>query len=192
MDELEKIFGGTARVKLMRLFLFNRDLYFETADVSARSKIDATRTRRELNFLTQVGLIKKSHRGVGKVVWYLNDKFSYIQEFQQLLLQTSLKNTDQHLKKMSKIGKLKFVVFGGLFKEQWDATLDILIVAEKSRKSVADSVMATIEADIGKEIRYAILDSEDFKYRLGIGDRLVRDVLDYPHDIVLDKLSVTQ
>ncbi len=189
MDTLEKIFGGANRVKLMRLFLFNSALYFETADIAERSKIDSSKTRSELNFLAKADLIKKSKRG-SKTVWYLNDKFPYLIEFQRLLLETSLKNSKPILKKLAKIGKLKFIAFSGIFKDLQDSRIDILIVAEGSRKSTSDSVMASIEADIGKEIRFAVLNSEDFKYRLGVGDRLIRDVLDYPHEIVLDKLGV--
>lgn len=191
MDTLEKIFGGAHRVKLMRLFLFNPVLYFETVDVADRSKIDLSKTRAELNFLAKAELIKKSTRG-NKVVWYLNDKFPYLQEFQRLLLDTSLKNSKPILKKLSKIGKLKFIVFSGIFKELTEGRIDILVVAEGAKKSTADTVMASIEADIGKEIRFAVLDTEDFKYRLGVGDRLIRDVLDYPHEIVLDRLGILQ
>jgi len=190
MDALEKIFGGSARVKLMRLFMFNSTLYFETSDVVDRSKVDSARARKELSFLASVGMVKKSSRNGTKVVWYLNDKFPYLAEFQQLLLQTSLINTRQHVKKMAKIGKLKLVVFGGLFKENTDATLDIMIVAEGAKKSTAESVMSSLEAEIGTEIRYVVLDSEDFRYRLGVGDKLIRDVFDYPHEVVLDRLPL--
>jgi hypothetical protein len=191
MDTLEKIFGGAHRVKLMRLFLFNPVLYFETVDVADRSKMDMARARTELSFLSKAELIRKSTRG-NKTVWYLNDKFPYLQEFQRLLLDTSLKNSKPILKKLSKIGKLKFIVFSGIFKELTDGRIDILVVAEGAKKSTAEAVMASIEADIGKEIRFAVLDTEDFKYRLGVGDRLIRDVLDYPHEIVLDRIGMLQ
>ncbi len=191
MDTLEKIFGGANRVKLMRLFLFNPVLYFETVDVADRSKMDISKARAELNFLAKAELIRKSTRG-SKTVWYLNDKFPYLQEFQRLLLDTSLKNSKPILKKLAKIGKLKFIVFSGIFKELADGRIDILVVAEGAKKSTADTVMASIEADIGKEIRFAVLDTEDFKYRLGVGDRLIRDVLDYPHEIVLDRIGMLQ
>jgi hypothetical protein len=188
METLEKIFGGAARVKLMRLFLFNPTLYYETADVANRSRVEINRTRRELNFLAKVGLIKRSTRE-NTVVWYLNDKFPYLVEFQRLLLQTSLIHKQPIVKKISKIGRIKLIIFSGIFKELWDGTLDVLIVADNAKKGTVDSVMSTIEADMGKELRYAILDTEDFKYRQGVGDRLVRDVLDYPHEVVLDKLG---
>ncbi len=188
MDTLEKIFGGAPRVKLMRLFLFNPTLYYETSDVVDRSRVEINRARRELNFLNKVGLVKKSTRE-NSVVWYLNEKFPYLVEFQRLLLQTSLSHKQPIIKKIAKIGRIKLVVFSGIFKEQWDAALDILIVADNTKRGTIDSVMSSIEADIGKEIRYAILDTEDFKYRHGIGDRLIRDVIDYPHEVVLDKLA---
>ncbi|MBU3668647.1 MAG: hypothetical protein FGM57_01625 [Candidatus Taylorbacteria bacterium] len=190
MDTLEKIFGGAARVKLMRLFLFNPTLYYETSDVVDRSKVETSRARRELNFLAKVGLIKKSSRGGNTVVWYLNDRFPYLVEFQRLLLQTSLVHKQPIVKKISKIGRIKLVVFSGIFKELWDNTIDILVVADNTKRGTVESVMSSIEAEMGKEIKYAILDSEDFKYRLGVGDRLVRDVLDYPHEVVLDKLGL--
>lgn len=190
MDALEKIFGGPARVKLMRLFLFNRSLSFSTEEVAERSKVDSGRTRRELNFLAKVKLIKKSTKSNGRASWCLNEKFPYITEFQRLLLQTTLVNTRAIVKKLSKIGKLKVVIFAGIFKEQWDNRLDIMIVAEGAKKGTTDSAMSAIEADIGKEIKYAVLDSEDFKYRIGIGDKLIRDVVDYPHEIVMDKLNL--
>ena len=47
-----------------------------------------------------------------------------------------------------------------------------------------------IESEIGKEIAYTIFDTTDFEYRLGIHDRLVRDILDYPHMTLIDKFGL--
>lgn len=190
MDALEKIFGGQARVKLMRLFLFNPSESFQTQDAADRSKVDIARARRELNFLSKVRMIKKSTRSNGRASWCLNEKFPYMAEFQRLLLQTTLVNTKAIVKKLAKIGKLKVIVFAGIFKEQWDNRLDLMVVAEGAKKGAIDGAISSIEADIGKEIRYAVLDSEDFKYRLGIGDKLIRDIVDYPHEVVLDKFNL--
>ncbi|MEI6553504.1 MAG: hypothetical protein WCO09_02955 [bacterium] len=190
MDYLEKIFGGAPRVKLMRLFLFNESTAFLPKEIFTRTKIEAGRARKELNFLLKVGLIKKATRSNGNVVWTINEKFPYLVEFQRLLLQTSLITPQSIIKKLSKIGKLKLVVLSGLFKEQADSRLDILIVADNAKKASTDSIMSNIEAEVGKEIRFAVLNSVDLKYRLGVGDRLVRDVLDYPHEVVLDKLNL--
>jgi len=190
MQTLEKLFGGTARVKIMRLFLFNPSTTYQSAEVVERAKIDSDKARKELTLLRSIGLIRKVSRGKGRASWHLNEKFPYLVELQRLLLQTSLVKPDALIKKLSKVGRLKAVILAGLFKEQWDDRLDMLIVADGTKRSKVESLMKLLEAEIGKEIRYAVLDAADFKYRLGISDKLVRDLLDYPHDVILDKLGV--
>ncbi len=188
---LEKIFGGATRIKLMRLFLFNPRLSFTPDEASTRTKTDVTRVRKELSFLGNVGLIKKRQASNGRNSWHLNDRFAYLAEFQRLLLQSSLITPASLIRKLSKVGRLKAVVLAGLFKEQWDDVgLDLLVVADNSKKKIIESVMSNIEAEIGKEIKYAVLETDDFKYRLGVGDRLIRDIMDYPHDVALDKLGI--
>ena len=50
--------------------------------------------------------------------------------------------------------------------------------------------MHALEAELGREIRYAFFTTPDFRYRLGVYDRLLRDVFDYPHRVLLDKIGL--
>lgn len=186
MTILEKIFGGTGRIKVMRLFLFNATSAFSVKDVSSRAKISSAKTRSELNFLSSVEIIKKKANST----WVLNEGFSYLGEFQRLLLKTSLITPQEIIKKISKVCKVKMIVLTGLFTEHWEGGLDIMVVGDGYKEGSVQNVMAQIEAEVGREIRYSILETDDFKYRHGIGDRLVRDVIDYPHTVILDKLRV--
>jgi hypothetical protein len=47
-----------------------------------------------------------------------------------------------------------------------------------------------MESEIGKELRFSSLNTEDFKYRHGVCDRLIRDVLDYQHEVVVDRIGI--
>jgi hypothetical protein len=186
MTILEKIFGGTSRIKVMRLFLFNPSIVLSTKDVSTRAKISPAKTRSELNFLASVEMVKKKANST----WILNENFSYLNEFQRLLLKTSLITPQEIIKKISKVCKVKMVILTGLFTEHWEGGLDIMVVGDKYKEGSIQNVMSQIEAEVGREIRYSILETDDFKYRHGIGDRLVRDVIDYPHNVIFDKLKV--
>lgn len=188
MEILEKIFGGAPRVKLMRLFLFNPSATFIVDEIASRSKIQAARVRKELIFLQHMHMVRSRAKG-SKKIWMLNANFPYLAEFQRLLIETSLITPQTIIKKLSKLGSLKVLILAGLFKEEWDARLDMLIVVDRAKRSAVESVLSLIEAEIGREIRYAILDSTDFKYRISVGDKLVRDVLDYPHEIALDRIN---
>lgn len=189
MNTLERLLGGNPRIKLMRLFLFNPQTSFVHQDIAERSKISSEKLKKELAFLHSVRMIKKAKKAGGKNSWSLNDKFPFLAEFQRLLLETSLLNRAVLLKKISKTGRVKILILTGLFKEIWESQIDILIVADNVKSGALDSVVKTIEAEVGREIRYCALDTQDFKYRLGVGDRLIRDVLDYPHEIVLDRIG---
>lgn len=173
----------------MRLFLFNPNTSFSHQEVLDRSKIATNRLKRELAFLHSVRMIKKSKKSNNKNSWTLNEKFPFLGEFQRLLLETSLLNRTTVLKKISKTGRVKVLILTGLFKEIWESRVDMLIVGDHLKTGALDAVVKNIEAEVGREIRYCALDSQDFKYRLGIGDRLIRDVLDYPHEVVLDKIG---
>ncbi len=186
MTILEKIFGGASRIKVMRLFLFNATLPLTVKEVTSRAKISSAKARSELNFLSSVEMIKKKSNST----WLLNESFSYLKEFQRLLLRTSLITPQEIIKKISKVCKVKMIVLTGLFTEHWEGGLDIMVVGDKYKEGSIQNVMSQIEAEVGREIRYSILETDDFKYRHGIGDRLVRDVIDYPHNVIFDKLKV--
>ena len=69
-----------------------------------------------------------------------------------------------------------------------NSNIDLLLVFEKIPDNV-DIIISEIEYSVGKELGYSALDQNDFKYRHSIGDKLIRDVLDFDHIIAMDKLS---
>ena len=74
--------------------------------------------------------------------------------------------------------------------QNWDNRIDLLIVGERLKKGKLERTIRSMESEIGRELKYSILDTTDFQYRYSIGDKLVRDVFDYQHQIVLDKLGI--
>ena len=47
-----------------------------------------------------------------------------------------------------------------------------------------------LEAELGIEIRYATFSTDDLLYRVGMYDKLTRDVFDYPYQILIDKIGI--
>lgn|ERR1035437_10197213 len=194
MDTLAKLFGSAAKVKLMRLFLFNTDASFSAKDIASRSKVNTREVKREVLTLMALGMIKKrTIQGKGKgggVVYTLDTKFPYLQALKNLLITVSLNADDTLVKKFSKVGRIKFFLASGVFLQQWDSRVDLLIVGDGINLSGIEKVISGIEAEIGKEISYSAFETEDFLYRLGIHDRLVRDVLDFPHTALVNRLGI--
>ena len=136
--------------------------------------------RRELRLLTSVGFIKR--RGIS---WYFNTFFKYGGEFEELLVRSDTLNTEAILSNLKKVGRVKLVIISGIFIKNHDSTVDLLIVGDKMKRGKIEEGIKKIEAEIGVELVYAIFDTKEFIYRLNMYDKLVRDILDYPHEVIL-------
>lgn len=189
MDPLSRLFGSAARLKLLRLFLFNEEDAFPLADVAFRTKTNKDLTRKELNVLVAAGVVRK-RSGQKGVVYAANRKFAHFDALQQFL-RTSTNLTDTDLANILKrAGTLRLVVLSGMFTGVLETRIDMLVVGDKLEDKPLEAAVRTLEAELGRELRFAAFSTEDFRYRVGVYDRLIRDVLDYPHRTVLDKIGL--
>lgn len=189
-DPLQKLFGSDARLKLLRLFLFNPKLTLTIPDAAGRSRVPERTARKELKIFSSVGLIRRSPTRRGSGLRYsLNGDFAYVTVMQNLLLNAPERAKDI-FERVRAAGVIKLIVVSGIFVGDWEGRLDVLIVGDRIKDRKLRARMRKLESEIGRELRYAQMGSEDFLYRLNMNDKLVRDVLDYPHKIVLDRLHV--
>ena len=188
MEILTALFGTAAKVKVLRLFLFNGGTAFSVREIAARTKCGSSASK-EVNTLVKADIIRKRHGGKG-VTYALNDKFPYLEPLKNLLTVASIKADESLAKRFASAGKVKLIVAAGVFIQNWDSRVDLLIVGDDLNIHKIESVIKVIESEIGKEIAYSAFETQDFEYRMGIHDRLVRDILDYPHVALLDRLGV--
>lgn len=188
-DPLTKLFGSDARIKLLRLFLFNPRLSYTVPDAAARARVPERTARREVNVFVAAGLVKRARLRSPGARFGLNPEFTYLTAFQSLLLNAPERGADIALR-LRGIGALKLIVLSGIFVGEWEGRLDMLVVGDRVKDKKLRVAVRRLEAELGKEVRYSLLTQEQFLYRMRLGDRLVRDVLDYPHTIVLDRLNI--
>lgn len=190
-DTLQKLFGSDARLKLLRLFLFNPKVTFTMAEAAKRSQTNPSQTRREFATFLQIGLIKKARRGsVAATRYQLNAGFEYAAALQNLLLNTSHQANELY-ERVRLAGTIKFMVIAGVFLGEWDdSRLDLFIVGERINAARLERHVRKLESELGKELRYTALSTEQFLYRLQMNDHLIKDIFDYPHTIVYDKLNI--
>ena len=203
MEILSKLFGSEARVKILRLFLFNQETIFDIDMISEKSKVAKKIVKKECALFEKIHLIgtktflktvqkKKNRKTVEAKVrvrgYELNPNFSYLYALRQLLVNTKTLEGKEIVRKLSKAGKLKLVVVAGVFTHDIDSRLDMLVVGDNLKRPVLNNIIKSIEAEIGRELMYAYFETQDFQYRLSMYDKLIKDVLDYPHQALLDKI----
>ena len=185
MKSVSHIFGGEAKVKVMRLFVFNPGLTFSSGTVASRTKEKLHKARKELNILTKAGLIKQRAKG-----FVLDTSYPYLSAIENFLIDAAPITGKEIIKKVSRAGNIKLVLISGVFLHDRYSRVDILIVGDHIKQAKLLSVISSIEALLGKELRYASFETVDFQYRLSIYDKLIRDILDAQHEKVLNKLGI--
>jgi len=194
METLAKLFGGQARVRIMRLFLLNNINNFELEEVMSRSRVTKANARKEINALTTMNflklklIVKEGSRGAKKKVnaWSLNPDFQYLQALRDILIDPTLLLQEDLPQRFKQVGKIKLMIVSGVFIGNSKSRADVLIVGDKLKKNILQQVIKGLEAEIGKELDYVVFDTEEFKYRLDMYDKLVCDIIELPHEKLID------
>ena len=190
METLSKLFGSENKVKIMRLFLCNPETVFDTANVATRVQTTVSRIRRDMSILEKVGMIKRRGTKKKKSSYVLNHSFPYLLPLQNFLINVEPLQPNEITKKIGKLGSIKLIIVAGVFIQEPESRADILIVGDGIKRARLENTIKTLESEIGKELRYAFFSTEDFKYRLSMFDKLTRDILDYPHKKLVNKLGI--
>jgi len=65
-----------------------------------------------------------------------------------------------------------------------------LIVGDGIKNKSLANFLKDLESEVGKEIDYVVLTTADFKYRYDMFDRFIRDILEKPHEKLINKLKI--
>ena len=198
-DPLAILFGSTARVKLLRFFLFNPSKVALFDDISRRTKLVRRTARTEMSSLEKAGVIKQKviymdvpgkSKKLKATGYTLNKDFPELQALQTFLFETAPIDGKNLLRHLRKAGTLDFVGVSGVFVRDFEQRLDVLLSMKKFNQSKVENAIRSLEAEVGIEIRFSAMSSEDLMYRVGMYDKLTRDFFDYTHQVLVDKIGV--
>lgn len=206
MDILGTLLGNPARVKILRLFLLNPLGIFSADDVAQKSKVRLVDARREIALLKKIGFLaektfiketitkrgSKEHLSKKRTIGFQTKReFPLLAPLKNLIFTETPLNRDEIVRMFRATGKVKLLILAGIFIDETDSRVDVLVVGDNLRKRAIESTLRSLEAEIGKELSYSALETADFLYRLSVYDKFVRDVLDFRHERVIDKLNVS-
>lgn len=196
METSNFIFGSPAKARLMRLFIFSSESVFDIKTIIKRVKSGEKIIKKDIAVLFKGGLIKKKNtvNSAGrKVVGYIFDeKFPYKNALANFLLAISPLSDEMLSKKINRAVKAHLIVVSGVFMNSSDTRVDLLVVADKTDEKKWKILLQEVEAESGKELSYVVFSREDFSYRMSMGDKLVRDVFDFSHRVIFDKIGFSE
>ncbi len=205
MNVLENLFGLGTRVKLIKLFLMNPDSVFDAQEVSERLSISPVVAKKEIHDLQKTGFIRdKSHLKEFKkqkdrtIVlskkrvdgWILDKSFPYLEPLESFISNVNPFKNRETVDRILRTGKIHLLLISGVFIKYEDARVDLLVVGDDIKNHQIENVIKEIEAEIGREIKYVVFDTSEFKYRHSLFDKLVMDIIEFPHEKIINKLGI--
>ena len=169
--------------------MFNQNASFSPAEIAARTKLSADVVRRELAELLASTLVRK--KGTRSTARYqVNPRFEHLAALDAFIRATTNVRPQDILAGVRRAGTPRLVVLSGFFTGMIEPQIDLLVVGDNLEERTLVNAVRSLEAELGREIRYASFATPDFRYRLGVYDRLLRDIFDYPHRVLIDKLGL--
>jgi hypothetical protein len=196
--ELAKLFGSMTRIKIIRYFLSHQNDNVFIDDLQDKLKVDKDDIQSELLLLKNIDLVSEAWFDIEyedgekqrQVKGYsLNKNFSYLSGLEALLLDFRFIDKKILIENFKKYGRIKLISLSGVFMFLENLKLDMMIVGDVLDKNGMEKYIKVLEAELGKELSYAIFETEEFEYRLKMQDGFIRVFLKGPHEHILEKIS---
>lgn len=126
----------------------------------------------------------------------MDPNFEFFTELKSLVLKPSPSEKDEMAKKISTIGRVRLAIISGIFLSDsrdplvGDSESDLFLVADDVNRAKLRSLLKSLEADIGKEIKFTLMEKDEFDYRYSMFDRFIRVLIENPHEKIINRLGI--
>lgn len=205
-DFLSQLIGDAAKARVIRALVLNENEVFSPEHMSKRAGVSPRTAKLVLASLEKLGLARKSRIASVPVegakrpkrpakrtltdVWFLNAEFPHLRALSMFVREVSPLDYDEVLDALKKTGRLSVVILSGSFVGDMTRPADIVIAGESISDRRMESAVRSLENLFGRELRYATFPTAEFRYRLTVQDKLLRDTFDFPHRVLLDRIRL--
>lgn len=186
---LEHLFGSRTRAKLLRLFLLHPDQAFYTREIARRVGEHLNSVRRELVNLSGLELLRAEARGNRRFFAASREHF-LTPELTALFLKAQVLFDRNLLKRLTKLGRIRYLALTGQFVGLADQTLtDILIVGSCNRVKLR-RLLSELQRNFDKPLSYTVMTGNEFNYRNSLTDRFLFSILENRKIVLIDKFPL--
>lgn len=203
---IEQLFGSKTRVKLLQLFCSNPNRSFYVREITRKIDEQINSVRRELANLLSIGIIASDTTN-NRLYYEVNQEYEFYPPLRAIFGQggdppattpepdgeepkktpTGASNVERD--KIKALGNVEVALYTGQFTRDESSGIDALIVGDINQHAL-QKFMTELEAQEGKEIRYTVMPSQEFNYRMQIKDRFISTVLTAKKQVLIDKNSI--
>lgn len=190
-------FTTPLRASLIRTFALNDRVGFPLSEIAQRAGVSPKVVQKELRTLIDIGIVKEAagegastKERAANTRYFFNERCKYANALATFVHEVTPENFDDVERALRGAGKMSTIVLSGIFIGDTKRPADLLLVADSVNEKRLENALRRFEPKYGREIRYTLFSTPEFRYRMTINDKLLRDTLDYPHRLLLNKKNL--
>ena len=184
---IENIVKSANLSSALAFFVVSPVRCYSVLELAKRLRVPYLKMSHTLNRLTGEEYLKTVIKR-GKKYYILNHRHKLLPEIKGHFTKNGPKYHDEMFSAILKLGDIRAAFLSGLFTGRPELPVDILLVGKINLMKLAE-FMKNVEQLMGQEINYSIMSESEFKTRRDTFDKFIKDIFDYPHLVVLDKLK---
>jgi hypothetical protein len=149
--------------------------------------------RRELANLLSIGIIS-SDTNNNRLYYEVDQAYEYFKPLKTMFGGGATEDpsapataaTNDSVKQLKALGNVELALYSGQFTRDETSGVDLLVIGDVNPTKLSKFV-EELEKREGKEIRYAVMTIDEFRYRLRVKDRFISLVLESKNQILIDK-----
>jgi hypothetical protein len=123
--------------------------------------------------------------GDGRRFYKANTGFPLAEDLRRVMRRAAVLMNETLVEELVAAGDLATIILTGRFMDLTSVPTDIIIVGNLSADKVTAAVK-NFERDIGREVNFTLLPTDEYKYRVDIGDRFIASILGAKHVILFE------
>jgi len=160
--------------------------YFQR-EVVEKNKMSSIQITKELNRFEKMRMIIVRTKK-GKRFFQTNTGFIFYPELKNLVVKSNTMPECRSLSQIKNLGKVKLALISGVFLNYPKGRADLLVVADEVSRAKLKHLLENLEAEVGKEINYSLMGSDEFKYRTDMLDKFIMEFLESPYEEIICKV----
>jgi hypothetical protein len=187
---IEQLFGSKTRVKLLQLFYSNPNRAFYVREITRKIDEQINSVRRELANLLSIGIIK-SDTNNNRLYYEVDQSYEYYTPLHAIfgggtMTADTAPSADAEGQALKALGNIELAILTGQITRDERSGIDLLLVGDINTTQ-ANKYVAELEAKEGTELRFTVMDSQEFRYRQEVNDRFLNQVLSSKKQVLLDR-----
>ena len=186
--DIVRLCSSVPRLKVLKFFLLQPGFRATGDTVAMTTGLQKDEVSRQLRALTAEKILVSRKQGK-KISWGVNGQHSFVPALRAFLEDATVLEDSVIAKAFRGIPGIVLVVAAGLLSKEERGSVDLLIVMKNPDDAKVRKAVRYVESLAAVPLRYAVLKASEYLERLEARDRLLRDVFEFSHRVIIGRKS---